>query len=166
MENKKKTIFNILFLIALFLITIYIMFKGQDLATILDRVRDVKIQYITLGIILVIVFVCCESVIIKYLLWVVQIKWPLYKCVRYSFIGFFFSCITPSATGGQPAQIYYMKKEGLSIPTSTIILMLVTIEYKFVLVFIGLCILLFGQSLLALMSTEAVSYTHLTLPTI
>ena len=36
------------------------MFKGQDLASILDRVRDVKIQYITLGIILVIVFVCCE----------------------------------------------------------------------------------------------------------
>lgn len=161
MENKKKTIFNILFLIALFLITIYIMFKGQDLATILDRVRDVKIQYILLGIILVIVFVCCESVIIKYLLWVVQIKWPLYKCVRYSFIGFFFSCITPSATGGQPAQIYYMKKEGLSIPTSTIILMLVTIEYKFVLVFIGLCILLFGQSLLALMSTEVQFYLYL-----
>ncbi len=161
MESRKKTVFNILFLIALFLITIYLMFSGQDLKTILEYVHQVKKRYLILGITLVVVYVCCESVIIKYLLRVVQIKWPLYRCIRYSFIGFFFSCITPSATGGQPAQIYYMKKEGLDIPTSTIILMLVTIEYKFVLVFIGLGILLFGQVLIAMMTTEVQFYLYL-----
>lgn len=50
---------------------------------------------------------------------------------------FFFSCITPSATGGQPAQIYYMKKDKLSIPVSTLVLMIVTITYKLVLVVLG-----------------------------
>lgn len=58
-------------------------------------------------------------------------------CFLYSFVGFFFSCITPSATGGQPAQIYYMKKDKLSIPVSTLVLMIVTITYKLVLVVIG-----------------------------
>ncbi len=161
MENKKKTIFNIIFLIALFLITIYIMFHGQDLASIIDKLGQVRKRFLLIGILLVIVFVCCESVIIKYLLHVVKIKWPLYRCIRYSFIGFFFSCITPSATGGQPAQIYYMKKEGLDIPTSTIILLLVTIEYKFVLVFIGLGLILFGQPIVQMLSTEVQFYLYL-----
>ena len=67
--------------------------------------------YIITGLVLVVFYVCGESLIIKYLLYAVKIKAPLVNCIRYSFVGFFFSCITPSATGGQPAQIYYMKKQ-------------------------------------------------------
>ena len=62
-----------------------------------------------------------------------------------SSVGFFFSCITPSASGGQPAQIYYMKKEKIPIPVSTLVLMIVTITYKLVLVVVGLWLVLFGQ---------------------
>lgn len=53
-------------------------------------------------------------------------------------IGFFYSCITPSASGGQPAQIYYMSKDGLDVSVSTLVLMIVTITYKAVLVLVGL----------------------------
>ena len=66
-------------------------------------------------------------------------------CLLISSVGFFFSCVTPSATGGQPMQIYFMKKEKIPIPVSTVILMIVTITYKLVLVVIGLGILLFGR---------------------
>ena len=63
----------------------------------------------------------------------------------FSSVGFFFSCITPSASGGQPAQIYYMKKEKIPIPVSTLVLMIVTITYKLVLVVIGVVVTFFGQ---------------------
>ena len=63
----------------------------------------------------------------------------------FSSVGFFFSCITPSASGGQPAQIYYMKKEKIPIPVSTLVLMIVTITYKLVLVVIGVALTIFGQ---------------------
>ena len=42
-------------------------------------------------------------------------------------------------------QIYYMKKEKISIPVSTVILMIVTITYKLVLVVIGIGIAIFGR---------------------
>ncbi len=48
-----------------------------------------------------------------------------FSCIRYSFIGFFYSGITPSATGGQPMQLYYMKKAGIKISDSTVVLMTV-----------------------------------------
>ena len=47
------------------------------------------------------------------------------RCIQYSFIGFFYSGITPSATGGQPVQLYYMNKDGNRGSDSTVVLMTV-----------------------------------------
>lgn len=58
----------------------------------------------------------------------------LIRCIQYSFIGFFYSGITPSATGGQPVQLYYMSKDGNRGSDSTVVLMTVAVVYKFVLV--------------------------------
>ena len=47
--------------------------------------------------------------------------------LKYALIGFFFSSITPAASGGQPMQIYYMHKEKISVASSTLALL---IRYK------------------------------------
>ena len=62
-----------------------------------------------------------------------------------SLIHIFFSAITPSASGGQPMQIYYMRKNKIPIPVSTLVLMIVTITYKSVLVVIGLFVAFFQR---------------------
>ena len=153
-KKTKRNLFNALFLVALLGLTIWAVFKDQDFGVILHTLSQIAPGFLLAGFILVIVYVCSESVIIKYLLSTVQIKVPLFNCIRYSFVGFFYSCITPSATGGQPMQIYYMKKQNIDIPTATIILMLVTIEYKFVLVFVGLAVAIFGQDLITTLSVD------------
>lgn len=161
MNKLKKNVLNISFLFVLLALTLWLIFRDQDLSPIIDTLRSVPYRYIVIGLILVVLYVCGESVIIKYLLHAVKIKAPLINCIRYSFVGFFFSCITPSATGGQPAQIFYMKRQKIKIPTATIILMLVTIEYKFVLVFIGLALAIFGQGLVQTLTLEAQFYLYL-----
>lgn len=161
MSKLKKNVLNIAFLLLLLALTLWLIFRDQDLEPILATLRSVPPIYIIVGLILVVFYVCGESVIIKYLLHAVKIKAPLLNCIRYSFVGFFFSCITPSATGGQPAQIFYMQRQKIKIPTATIILMLVTIEYKFVLVFIGLGLAVFGQELIHSLTLEAQFYLYL-----
>lgn len=161
LSKLKKNVLNISFLLLLFTLTLWLIFRDQDLGPILRTLRSVPAGYIIIGLVLVVLYVCGESVIIKYLLRAVNQTAPLINCIRYSFVGFFFSCITPSATGGQPAQIYYMQKQGINIPTATIILMLVTIQYKFVLVFIGLGLVLFGQGLVQTLTVEAQFYLYL-----
>lgn len=161
MSKLKKNVLNIAFLLLLLALTLWLIFRDQDLTPILETLQNVPAGYIAIGLILVVLYVCGESVIIKYLLHAVKKKAPLINCIRYSFVGFFFSCITPSATGGQPAQIYYMQKQKIDIPTATIVLMLVTIEYKFVLVFIGLGLAVFGQGLVQTLTFEAQFYLYL-----
>lgn len=93
-------------------------------------------------------FIWGESIIIWYMMKSFRIFLKKRICFLFSSVGFFFSCITPSATGGQPMQIYYMNKEKIPIPVATVILMIVTITYKLVLVVTGLGILIFGRGFL------------------
>ena len=44
--------------------------------------------------------------------------------MKYSLIGFFFSSITPAASGGQPMQVYYMHKDNIKVANSTLTLLL------------------------------------------
>ena len=141
-------IFNIVFLILVFAGTLYGVFHGEDLGKIVHIVKTVDPLWLIPGVICVVIFIWGESIIIFYMMHTLGIKLKKWTCFLFSSVGFFFSCITPSATGGQPAQIYYMKKEKISIPVSTVILMIVTITYKLVLVVIGIGIAIFGRGFL------------------
>ena len=161
-EKKKinKNIFNVIFLLALLAVTVWLIFKDQDAGQIFKLLSGISPLFLLICFVLVILYVCSESVIIKYLMHTVNIKVPLFNCIRYSFVGFFYSCITPSASGGQPMQIFFMKRQNIDIPTATIILMVVTIEYKFVLVALGLGMVAFGQGLLATLDGEVVFFLY------
>lgn len=143
MMDKKKTILNGLFLALVFGLTLYGVFHGQDLGALASYMKQANLSYWGMGIICVVLFIGSESIIIHYMMRHLGQKLKLTHCFLYSFVGFFFSCITPSATGGQPAQIYYMRKDRVRISTATLVLMIVTIAYKLVLVVLGLGVLLF-----------------------
>lgn len=148
LNKNKKLILQSLFLIVLLTLTFYYFLKGEELSEIWQTIKMADKMFLFIGIVLVIVFVCSESVIIYYMMHSLKKKIPLRNCIKYSFIGFFFSCITPSASGGQPAQVYYMKKDDIDIPVASLVLMIVTITYKFVLVLVGICLLIFCQPLI------------------
>ena len=145
MKNRKKIIFNGVFLAVVFALTIYGVFHGEDLSSMMDAIHRADKRWLLPGIALVAFFIWGESIIIWYMMRSSGIHLKKRTCFLFSSVGFFFSCITPSATGGQPAQIYYMKKEKIPIPVSTLVLMIVTITYKMVLVVIGLGLMIFGR---------------------
>ena len=148
MKSRKKIIFNGVFLAVVFALTIYGVFHGEDLSSMMDAIHRADKRWLIPGIALVAFFIWGESIIIWYMMRSSGIQLKKRTCFLFSSVGFFFSCITPSASGGQPMQIYYMKKEKISIPVSTVILMIVTITYKLVRVVIGIGIAIFGRGFL------------------
>lgn len=145
--KKKKTLLNCIFLLVCFVLTMYYVFRDQNLARIMAYVRQARSGYWLAGVALVIFFILSESVIIWYLMKSLRQKVRLDHCFLYSFVGFFFSLVTPSATGGQPAQVVFMKKDRLPIHLSTLVLLIITITYKLVLVIIGLLVVVIRPSL-------------------
>lgn len=145
MENKKKLFWEVVFLIVVFAGTVYGVFHGEDLGKSIRIIREVKKIYLLPAVACVVFFIWGESIIIHYLMRTLGTRLKKWTCFLFSSIGFFFSCITPSASGGQPAQIYYMRRKNIPIPVATLVLMIVTITYKAVLVLVGLAIIVFGQ---------------------
>lgn len=144
MKNYKKIILNAALFFGVFALTIWSVFHGEDLGEISDALLDCDVKWLVPAIICVFLFIWGESIIIWYLLRSYGFRVKEGICFLFSSVGFFFSCVTPSASGGQPMQVYFMKKAKIPIPISSVILMIVTITYKLVLVVIGLGILFFG----------------------
>lgn len=137
-KSRRNFILNILFFVAVMVLTFWMVFREQNMGEILASVGSMPWTWLGLAVLLSVFFVSAEGVMIWYLLGKTGEKGRLFRCVAYSFVGFFFSGITPSATGGQPVQLYYMKKDGHSLSQSSVVLMTVAVIYKFVLVIIGL----------------------------
>lgn len=139
MDRKKLR--NLVFLMLLFALTVWSVFHGEDLRSVLYYLATADLRYIAAGILCVIGFILGESVVIFYLLRILGSRVRFFHCCLYSFVGFFYSCITPSASGGQPMQVMMMRRDRIPVPVSTVVLALVTITYKLVLVFLGLIVL-------------------------
>ncbi|WP_303765864.1 lysylphosphatidylglycerol synthase transmembrane domain-containing protein [Ruminococcus flavefaciens] len=135
---------NIALILVITLLTLHLIFKEQELPEIIRDLKSADKRWIAGGAAAAVAFVAGESVIIHYMLRVLEQKTSFFRCLKYSFIGFFFSYITPSSTGGQPMQMYHMKKDKIKIGYSTLIMLLITIAYKSVLILLALGFLIFN----------------------
>ena len=143
MTKRLKNQLSYLFFILLAVFAFYAVFHDHDFGMTAASIRKMDLRYLLLAVITALIFTMMEGVIIYYLLRPLQRKADFAKCIRYSFVGFFYSGITPSATGGQPMQLYHMNRDGNDLSASTIVLMTVALVYKFVLVLMGLGMVLF-----------------------
>lgn len=140
MNSRKKIIQFIVFL-AIMLLTFYAVFRKQELPEIWAAVTQMSWGYVMAALLLGLFFVSAEGIMMKYLFASMGEESNMCRCLLYSWVGFFYSGITPSATGGQPMQLYYMKKDGHKASDATVILMTMALVYKLVLVVAGIGIL-------------------------
>ena len=138
MEDKKKMWVSTIFLVALMAGTFFFLLRDISWSMLMDTLRKVNPIFIPLGFALMVCFVACEAINIRMILRQVGMRVPFFRCLRYSFVGFYFSSITPSASGGQPAQAYYMNKEGIPVSLSSLTLLVIVAIYQLVMMIYAL----------------------------
>ena len=125
---KKRAIIkmarNLIFFILLIFLTFWLIFKDQDMNELYRVVKSANILYILLGIIVMLMYYLMESYNIRSLLKSFDEKITIFSALKFTWIGFFFSAITPAASGGQPLEIYYMTKEKISGAKATMALLI------------------------------------------
>ena len=142
MKKTKKMIRNLIIFILLIILTFYIILKDQNVSEIFNIVLSVKKEFIIIAILCMCFYIACEAINIGRTLKALNEKSTFLKNIKYALIGFFFSSITPAASGGQPMQIYYMYKDKISVANSTLTLLInlscmqvVTISIAFISLF-------------------------------
>lgn len=145
-KHINKNVTGMIFLAILIGATLWTVLKDNDIGDIFNTMLSLQPLWLILASAASIFFVCAEGFMIWYLLRTIKCRTSLLSCFGYSFVGFFFSGITPSASGGQPMQLYYMTKDKIKISDSTVALTVVAVLYKTILVLIGIAVAVFFNS--------------------
>ena len=147
--SKKKNGLYLVLMLSLMGITGFLLLRDQTLAALGNAFGQIQPQYILCGLGLMLVFVGCEAMCTKLVLCRLGYRIPYRHCLEYSFTGFYFSSITPSATGGQPAQIYYMSRDGIPAAHGTLDMLLITVCYQTATLLLGITAFLLRPTILS-----------------
>ncbi|QOR36101.1 flippase-like domain-containing protein [Clostridium sp. 'deep sea'] len=142
--SKKKLVLSSLFFIILLGCTFYILLKNENLFNLLNTIKEMNPFFISLGLLAVFIYICSEAINLLIILASLNTKIGFIQALKYAFIGFYFCAITPSSSGGQPMQVYYMKKDGIKITKSSLAMVTNLVIYKIVLLLLCAFILIFN----------------------
>lgn len=125
-----KQILNILILIACTTIVMYFFLRNYDFGKLVEATKSASMFWLSMVLACMVGFVACEACVIKLTMKALGKSFSLARGMEYSFAGFFFSSITPSSSGGQPMQVYYMAKDKIDPSSSIVCLLVVIAEYQ------------------------------------
>jgi uncharacterized protein (TIRG00374 family) len=91
------------------LITIYILFTSDEIENFPHIIKILDIRYLLLAISFMLLYLVVNSTIIYIIGKEITPNISYFRAVNLSFIGQYYSLITPLASGGQPAQVIEMK---------------------------------------------------------
>ena len=140
MKNLKKQTF-ILLLVTL--LVLYLVLK-DNFSQIMELLLSMKLGYLLLAVIFIFLYWVFKSIAMYIVARHYSKSIKGFNIFKQIVITQFFNGITPFSTGGQPMQIYYMKKDDIDISHSTFALLVQLSGYQFSVVLIALISLIFS----------------------
>jgi len=149
-KATRKLIRNLLIFIGLIIITFGLIFKDQDMNKLYSIIMSVDKRFLLLGIALMMITYLIESYNVRAILIALgDKKISMLNAIKYTMIGFFFSAITPAATGGQPVEVYYMTKDRIQGGNATMALLLQLCGFQISTISLGIICAIINPQILA-----------------
>lgn len=118
-------------MVAILVVTISILFKDYDVDDVLASISRANVLYLLGGVAVMLIYQFCIGCSIHILLCAFSGKrLPFEISHKTAYIGFYFNAITPSSSGGQPMEMYYLRRRGIDLSHSTIIFILLAVCYS------------------------------------
>lgn len=135
--NKKTAIIQAAAFLLIMCITLSCMLREQNLADFMQKLRESDLRWILVSLLLLVAYILLEAVIIKTIMHTLEEHITIMRCCKYSFIGFFFYCISPAGSAEQPAQFGFMHRDGVNTSKSFLSLAIITLAFKLTLLVLG-----------------------------
>ena len=144
----KKKVFWALFTLCLSILTIYALFHngGLSVAELFQKIKDASPAWFIPAALCMLGFIFFEGRSLVLILRTLGYPAKKRRGFLYASADIFFSSITPSATGGQPASAYFMHKDGISGVAVTVALILNLTMYTLAIITLGILSLVFFPS--------------------
>lgn len=134
MKNKKR---NIIIIIIISLIVLYFVFKDDPVEKI-KAMFSINPIWLLVSFSLMILYWFIKGIVLYYIVRKIDKSYKIKDGFRLMLTTQLFHAITPFASGGQPWQIYKLKKRGVSVGESTNIVIEDFITYQIALILLGI----------------------------
>lgn len=142
--KKKNQKYNYIILALITILVLYFSLK-DDFNEVIGVIANINIKYLLISFLLIFLFWIFRSYPMYCFCKQINKKFKYSQAFQLILRTQFFNAVTPFATGGQPYQIYYLKKCDISYEESTGIVIENFIVYQIALVTLGL-VALFANS--------------------
>lgn len=139
--RKKNQIISLAIVGVLIFLTFYTLRKitgNLGFSYLWSVICRLEGKYVVLALVFMAVFVIIEGQCLAILAKALGHRATFSSATVYAASDIYFSAITPSATGGQPASAYYMARDGIPVSQTTTILVVNILLYTLSLVIMGL----------------------------
>ncbi|MDD6155044.1 MAG: flippase-like domain-containing protein [Eubacteriales bacterium] len=143
---RSKVIWALLFILIMWLTVKAVSTQAEDfsLSQLLDMMKDARKIPLILAFLASAGYVIFEGVALLRISAELGYKKPVHRGMLYAVADVYFSAITPSASGGQPAVLYFMKKDGIPVPVGTAALVADLVAYTIAILILGAISIIFG----------------------
>lgn len=145
-KKTKRLLLNLAFVALLIIITLVVLIVNQkelNFKSIGEYFRSCNAGWIVCAFVCMLLFIFFEALSLFFLGRFFGHKTRLHSAVAYASADTFYSAITPTAAGGQPASVYYMTRDGMSAGKASFAMLFNVICYTgaiFVIGLMALCI--------------------------
>ena len=112
-KEKRSMLLNIGFILLTLLLVLYLVSQAGDVDQIVAAFTSVKPVWLLLAALCFVSHVLLEGLILKIFFYFQDVKISWGSCNLVGLIGMFYSSVTPAATGGQPMQVFALKKRNV-----------------------------------------------------
>ncbi len=143
--NKKNVLFMVLFIVIAVMTVFAVMSQSQEfsISSFLDYVEGSSFGWLFAALLSMLGFIFFEAIALAILCKAFGNKQSLGRTYIYSASDIYFSAITPSATGGQPASAFFMIKNGMNSMMVTALLVANLCMYTLSIILIGIVCFIF-----------------------
>lgn len=110
--------------------TVYMLLADQSPAQLWAGLKVARFPFLLAGFGLMLLYVSCEAASTCLVLRTLGSPAPLRRCLSYACVGFYFSTVTPSSTGGQPMQVYAMSRDGIPAAHGALDMLFISVCYQ------------------------------------
>lgn len=142
-DKLKRNLFAIITISLSMGFMLYFIMQPKTLETLGNILSDLRPEWVFITLLAVAAGWLLESMTLHVFCHHVKRDWTLGRSFCVAMTGLFYSAITPFATGGQPMQIYSMKKMGMDTGKAGSAIALKTLSYQVVMVLYALIMVVF-----------------------
>ncbi len=128
--SRKTAVTGILIMAAVIVLTFAFVFRKVSPAEMWSAVQSVNPLWLLLGLVMMLIYQIGEGMNLIRPLRLFGYPLSIRHGLKYAMAGFFFSSITPSSSGGQPMQLYYMHTDGVKISHGVLALLVQLLGFE------------------------------------